>query len=230
MPPHKIEGILFDLDDTLFDCTGQLTGSARIRAAKILCENVPTLNLDELVHAQANLSMTLGSGGAIQEIGVQYQLPPALIQEARTAYNLDIVEEIFPFPDTHQTLQELVKRGYKMAVVTSGLPQRQRRKIQLLGLHQLFDESNNTLIIHNDHKTKDKTPFMAKGAEALNLPAHKIIAVGDKLDAEISAGNDLGMQTVRMLHGRQKDRKPQNQKERSDHEINTLSELLQLLP
>jgi len=226
----KIRGILFDLDDTLFDCTGQLTGAARQRAAKVINAEVPALNVPKLIQAQETLSQTLGSAGALKDIGQQHALSQTLIDQARAAYNLNLVEDITAFPDTLTTLEQLAKRGYQLALVTSGHPARQRRKVKILHLTLFFDEKNGTLVLHDDRESADKTPFIQQAAKQINLPNDTLLAVGDKLDAEISAANTLGMMTVRMRHGRQKKRVPQTPAEHPDIEIDSLAELLDLLP
>ena len=227
---NKVKGILFDLDDTLFDCTGQLTHSARQRAAQTIVTKEPTLAVADLIQAQETLSQTLGSGGALQEIGHQHNLSEALIKSAREAYNRDVAEDITPFPDTLKTLTELEKRGYKLTLVTSGRPNRQRRKVDQLNLNHFFNEKSGTLHLHDDHINPDKTPYLQQAAQQLNLPPENLLAVGDKLTAEISAANTLGMITARIRHGRQKDRVPQTPSEKPHFEIDTLSELLTYLP
>lgn len=230
MTLNKIKGIIFDLDDTLFDCTGQLTGAARQRAAQVISEERPEYSIASLIQLQETLSQSLGSGGALIEMGQQHNLSPDLITRARAAYNLDMVEDITPFPDTPDTLTQLAQRGYRLTLVTSGRPTRQRRKIERLQLTHFFCEKNGTLVLHDDQKTADKTPFIQQAATHLNLPNKVILAVGDKLDAEIASANTLGMTTVRMRHGRQKDRAPQTPQECPNVEISKLSELLTLLP
>jgi putative hydrolase of the HAD superfamily len=227
---NKIKGIIFDLDDTLFDCTGQLTGAARHRAAEVFSKACPQYPIASWVQWQETLSQSLGSSGALIKMGQQHHLSPDLVARARAAYNLDLVEHITPFPDTPKTLTQLAQRGYKLTLVTSGHPVRQRQKIERLQLTHHFSEKNGTLVLHDDQKSSDKTPFIQQAANHLNLPNHTILAVGDKLDAEITSANTLGMTTVRMRHGRQKDRLPQTPQERPDIEITHLEELLLLLP
>lgn len=229
MMSTPVKGIIFDLDDTLFDCTGQLTGPARQRAAQVI--SVATgFDLESLCAAQAELSDTHGSSGAIGALGQKYALPESIIAHALAAYNTHAVETISPFPDSCPTLAELTRRTYTLAVVTSGNPDRQRRKIHLLGLAGYFDETRGTLFIHDDRQTTDKTPFLRQAALSMALPCHAILSVGDKLDAEIAASNRLGMTTARFVHGRQKNRVPQTPDEHPDFEIHTLSKLLDILP
>ena len=229
MIANKIKGVLFDLDDTLFDCSGQLTSAARLRAAEIIVESEPELKINALTEGQETLAQTLGSGGAIAALGKKFGLAQDLVDRALAAYNLDFVEDIVPFPDALECLRDLTKRNYSLALVTSGSPIRQCRKVELLGFSPYFREDNGTLVLHDDRKTSDKTPFMQQAAAQLHLNHGAVLAVGDKLDSEIASANQLGMTTVRMRHGRQKSRVPQTELERPDFEIDSLLELLTLL-
>ncbi len=226
----QIEGVIFDLDDTLFDCTGQLTGPARRRAAEYLGAAVPSLNPDALCRLQADLAPEFGSGGAIREIGRRYSLSPPLIEQALQDYNRDAVESISPFPDAPESLAELRQRGYRLSLVTTGRPDRQRRKVHLLNLTRYFHEDDGTLILHDDRHDPLKDASLQRAATGLNLPASRLLSVGDKLDAEIAASNRLGMTTARLRHSRQKDRPPRTPEEHPDYEIDRISDLLHILP
>ena len=146
----KIKGIIFDLDDTLFDCMGQLNQSARRRAARILASACPGLSVETACRQQESLAQIQGSSEAICALGGQYDISPRIVKRALDAYNSRIVEAIAPFPDALDTLATLVQRGYALALVTAGVPERQREKVHLLGLGDYFSETDNTLIVFTD--------------------------------------------------------------------------------
>ncbi len=225
----KIRGIIFDLDDTLFDCTGQLTQPARRRAAQILASAHPDLSVETGYQQQVLLSQTHGSSGAIRALGTQYNVPPDIVEKALNAYNPRGVEAITSFPDVPPTLAALVQRSYQLTLVTSGNPDRQREKVRLLDLCGYFSEADNTLILHDDRKNSDKESSLTQAAKALSLPYTQILCIGDKLTDEIATAKTLGMTTVHMRHGRQKNRKPQTCAEQPDIEIDRISQLLSLL-
>ncbi len=225
-----IKAVIFDLDDTLFDCTGQLTEPARRRAAEQLADAIPTLSVEALRRLQARLADEHGSGGAIREIGRRYCLPPSHIEGALRAYNRSEVEAISPFTDVPETLAELRRRGYRLSLVTTGRPDRQRRKIHLLGLHPFFNEAHATLVLHDDCREPLKDAALQRATVLLALPPPQVLSVGDKLDAEIAASNRLHLATARLRHGRQKHRLPQTPEERPDYEIDRISDLLHILP
>ena len=166
----KIRGIIFDLDDTLFDCTGQLTQPARRRAAQILASAHPELSIETGYQQQVSLSQMQGSSEAIRLLGTRYNIPPSIVERALNAYNPRNVEAITPFPDVLSTLATLVQCSYQLALVTSGNPDRQREKVRLLGLCDYFSEGDNTLILQDDRKSSDKTQSLTQAAKALSLP------------------------------------------------------------
>ena len=230
MARRGIDAVIFDLDDTLFDCTGQLTEPARRRAAETLAAAIPDSGATALQRLQAELVEHLSSSGAIREIARRHKLRAEAVGRALSAYNRDRVENIAPFPDTLSTLDELAARKYRLCLVTTGRPARQRRKVDRLGLCGHFSEASGTLIFHDDRVVPEKDEALHQAARRFNLSPCRILSVGDKLNSEIAASKRLGMRTARLCFGRQKNQRPRTPEERPDHELNRLSDLLDLLP
>jgi len=225
----SIAAIIFDLDDTLFDCTGLLTDAARRRAAACLVEKTSGPETAQtLMDLQADLSERLGSTEALFEIGNRLALGKADVEQAVAAYNRDAAEAIHTFPEVPETLTELENRGYRMAVVTAGSTDRQRLKIERLNLATRFSEPDGSLWIHDAEG--DKGPLLRAAADRMGFDPPQILSVGDKLDADIAVSNRLGMCTARLLHGRQKDRSPSSSDETPDFTLTRLSDLLLHLP
>ena len=224
-----IKAVIFDLDDTLFDCTGQLTEPARRRAAERIASEASDLEVDALCSLHAELAQEHGSAGAIKEICTRNKLPTHVADLALEAYNRPEVETIHPFPGVVRTLDALLERGYQLAMVTSGRPRRQREKVRLLGLDGYFNEAQGTLILHDDAEGHLKDAALQQSATQLELASSQILSVGDKLDAEIAASNRIGMSTAHIRHGRQATRRPKNAEEQADFKIDQISDLLRIL-
>ena len=223
----RIRGVIFDLDDTLFDCTGLLTEPARERAAAILHEHHPNTPITDLVDEQSDLSNRVGSTQAIRDIGLKHQLSPDVIESATNAYNQDAVGPIEPFPEAPRTIEALLARNVRVSLVTTGRKNRQIAKVQALGLSGFFDLGTN-LFIHEPSTHPDKTPVLITAQESMNLEAPEILSVGDKLDADVAVGNRLGFITARFRHGRQKDLDPGTADEHPNHDLQNLSQILDL--
>ena len=137
-----IKAIIFDLDDTLFDCTATLVDSARKRAAKAMLEN-DFPEKEAIIYNKINqLSQKLGAkadvfGILCKEYGLDERHTNNIVEVALNAYNSNVVENIQLFDDVLPTLAKL-RNHYRLALVTSGAYARQKRKIQILNLEKEF--------------------------------------------------------------------------------------------
>lgn len=225
----SLGAVIFDLDDTLFDCTGQLTTPARRRAATIL-SHAHTPSFDEALSLQVELSDDVGSTEAIREVGSRFELPRQVIEHALSAYNEPEVPPIILLSGVEDTLAALKNAGIPVALVTTGSPPRQQQKIERLGLHHIFSTRSGTLFLHDPTKHgPDKAPHLLDANSALGVPSERTAVVGDKLDAEIEAGNRLGMFTIRLRHGRQAAATPASAHQTPDAEIDNLPDIVELL-
>jgi FMN phosphatase YigB (HAD superfamily) len=224
-----LRGVIFDLDDTLFDCTGQLTEPARQRASDILCSDLANVTPDELTHLQNRLSKQLGSTGAIREIGARYLVANAMVESALQSYNRDDVPEILPYPDAIETLDSILRANIRISLVTTGRSTRQLAKIERLDLLRYFEPGRNVFIHDPASGNPNKDIQMKVAIEAGLLAPAETACIGDKLDADIRVGNRLGLTTVRIRKGRQRDAEPSTPEETPDFDVLELSELPTIL-
>jgi len=218
----KVKAILFDLDDTLFDCCGLLVEAARRRAAKAMVEAGLPCSEDEAYRKQIELAQEHGPRfDVFDAMAEMYGMPRSLAQVALAAYNSDEVGPIEPFPDVPETLAELRAQGYKLLLFSTGVTARQQKKVAQLGIGQFFDE-----IVINDIETGEHRDDAFQDLLARHrLKPDEVVCVGDRIQAEIKTANSLGMITVQMLHGRFKDLVPKTELEEPDYKISRISEL-----
>ena len=223
---RKIKAILFDLDDTLFDCCGLLAEAARRRAAKAMVEAGLPLSEQEAYQQQLELAERHGPRyDVFDAMAQQHGMPSSLAEVALAAYNSEQVGDIEPFADVPETLADLRADGYKLLLYTSGVYARQKTKIEILDLAQHFDE-----ILINDVETGHaREDCFLDLLAAHHLEPEEVVCVGDRIQSEIKTANSLGMHTVRMRHGRFKDLAPKTDLEEPDHAIAHVSELRQVL-
>ena len=108
----KIKAVIFDLDDTLYDCTGSLIDASRRRAAKALVEAGLPCTEEEVYQLQTELSEKYGPYHLVfNEIVNKYHADNKLVTIAYKAYNSSEVSEIKPFPYVIPTLKELKERA-----------------------------------------------------------------------------------------------------------------------
>lgn len=195
----KINAVIFDLDDTLYDCTGMLIDASRRRAAKAMAESGIPCTEDEIYTMQ---NETLEKYGpyyhVFNEIAKKYGAGSETVKQALRAYNSNEVSDIQPFPDVVPTLKELKAQNYKLFLITVGVHERQEKKVQQLGLYSLFDE-----VVISDQEVglllEECYEMLLKKEK---LSAHEVAVVGDRVREELRIGKTMGMTTIRMLHGR----------------------------
>jgi len=222
----RIKALFFDLDDTLYDCSGSLVDAARRRAARAMVEMGLPISQKEAYQLQVELTERHGPRYRVfDHIAERFGMGKKLVEAALRAYNRDRVSDIKPFPDAIPTLRQLRAQGYSLFLVTSGVHARQERKIYLLGVRPYFDE-----IVIND------TDIGAELGECYldilarhGLAPQECLVVGDRIDAEIRTANALRMTTVQMLHGRYKELVPKNETEEPDFRITAVGQLLDVL-
>jgi putative hydrolase of the HAD superfamily len=98
--------------------------------------------------------------------------------------------------EVRQVLHELRASGWRLGVLTNGLPSVQFRKIAALGLTSLVDE----IVYAEEHVAGGKPAAAAFKAvlRSLELSAGQCICVGDDLVRDIRGARALGIRTVRM--------------------------------
>jgi uncharacterized cofD-like protein len=225
-----IKAIFFDLDDTLFDCSGSLIENARKRAAGAMVAAGLPLSAEEAYKMQVQLFEQLGPLENVfdrmcekQQLGKDEK--KKIVEAAFNAYNSDEVEQIQLFPDVLPTLRKLRKKGIKTALITSGIFERQKKKIELLGLQDKFD----LVLIHDVEKDASKEEKFSSALLQLNLKPSEAGVVGDRIYSEIKIANKLGMASIRMLKGRFSSIKPRTDLEEPDFEIKNIAELVPLI-
>ena len=192
----RIKAIIFDLDDTLYDCSGTLVLKSRKLAAKIISKAIKCSETEAL-KLQLVLEDRLGPKADIfHEIANQYNLPEDFCEEISNTINTLEVEGATLFPGTMASIDELKRTGYKLFLVTFGNREIQEKKIKVLDLESAFDE----IIITENPLGKEKCfkEILAK----YGLEPEQVLCVGDKIKDEIEVGKRLGMSTALMKHGR----------------------------
>ena len=192
----RIKAIIFDLDDTLYDCSGTLVLRSRKLAAKIISKAIKCSETEAL-KLQSELEDRLGPKADIShEIANQYNLPEDFCEEISNTFNTLEVEGATLFPDTMASLDELKRIGYKLFLVTFGNREMQEKKIKALGLEKAFDK----IIITDNPLGKEKC--FREILTKYDLEPEQVLCVGDKIKDEIEVGKKLGMYTALMKHGR----------------------------
>ncbi|MBM4066817.1 MAG: HAD family hydrolase [Planctomycetes bacterium] len=197
--PRKIKAIIFDLDDTLYDCSGTLVVQGRRKVAKTIARLINSSE-EEAYLLQLQMEEKYGVKANIYEkIASHYHLPGTYAQELLEEFIHINISDITVFPDVKETLKRLKAQGYWVVLVTSGDKEIQRKKIDVMGLNnRYFDD----IVITERNKNQSKKACFQRIMKRYDLHAEEIICVGDKIDDELAASKSLGMVSVMFEHGR----------------------------
>jgi FMN phosphatase YigB (HAD superfamily) len=191
-----VKAVVFDLDDTLFDCLGQCVGPAHREAARAMVEAGARATVEEVLQARlalAGVEPDVDSAVAATFRSVQ----PVRVAEAgrRAFYDRD-PGPLLPFPFTKEVLRR-VRSCCRTVLLTLGHPPTQKRKIASLGLADAFDE-----VVHDDvFGRRGKEEALRTWLEGSGLAARDVLVVGDRADAEVAAALRLGMHALRIRGG-----------------------------
>ncbi len=222
----KIKAVIFDLDDTLYDCSGSLIDASRTRAAKALVEAGLPCTEDEVYQLQKELTEKYGPYYHVfNEIVNKYNADSKLVTIAYKAYNSSEVSEIKPFPYVIPTLKELKEKGYKLFLLTVGVHERQEKKINILGLKSYFDE----MVISDQEIGLPMEDCMRDLIERHAINFREAVMVGDRVREELRIAKSLGMTTIQMLHGRFKNEPAVNDCDKPDYKIKRIFQIATIL-
>jgi putative hydrolase of the HAD superfamily len=187
----KPRAILFDLDDTLYPRRRfELSG---FRAVAAHLDRTEGIDADQAFVVLTRASRGLHRGRALQACLSRFGLPHALVPDLieiirahRPAIRLPI--------DSRRTLERL-RHGWRLGVVTNGLPAVQARKVDALGLRTLVD----TVVFASQHGTGHGKPDPAPFVEALRrlgVSPSRALFVGDDELCDLFGAARLGLRTV----------------------------------
>jgi FMN phosphatase YigB (HAD superfamily) len=230
IPPRAlIRCVIFDLDDTLYDCFGQRMRLTHRHAAQAMVEAGLNATADAvyrarmrafrqdpmLRHIDAEVSRHFGA-----------ENPEAVSRAAREAYFNCPVGELTLFHGSLPLLRFLAKRGVRNFIVSFGEPKIQHAKVKALGLDR--EPSIEKIYFADRNNVLTKEAAFRKIQKRTRLTASEMLVVGDRPAREIRAGKELGMHTVRLRHGEFKSQMPTGPEEEPDHVITNISEIRKL--
>ncbi len=224
-----IRCVIFDLDDTLYDCFGQRVKPAHRHAAvamvkaglhasaeaayrarmKAFQENPMLRHIDAVVTAR------YGGGD-----------PETVSEAARDAYFTCPVGKLTLFAGTMPLLRFLHARGVKCFVVSFGEPKIQKAKVRSLGLDRT--PAIDRIFYADRQNLLTKEGAFRQIQKELGLKSDEMLVVGDRAMSEIRAGNELGMHTVRLRRGEFVSQEPQGKVEQADYTVKGISDVKKL--
>jgi uncharacterized cofD-like protein len=216
--------IIYDLDDTLYDCSGKVMHSAMQKASsiisKLLLSKGIKKNPQEILKEIYSIYELQGPQSKVFNILAEKYFPQnknLFIKKAMGAYNSPFVPNIRCFPFAISTLKWLKKKNIVRVLVSYGNPKRQLNKIKKLGLKKHFDE---IFITENSEKN-----CFADLLKKYSVRPSEAMVIGDKIFSEIASANKLGITSVQYVHGRYKNIFPKNRFDVPDYKVNSHNQI-----
>lgn len=223
-PGPVIRCVIFDLDDTLYDCLGQRVRPSHRHAAKAMVSAGVNATVEAVFRARMRAfrhdPMLRHIDPAVcRQFGAKD--PERITRIARDAYFNCPVGKLSLFPGTRPLLRFLHSRGVKVFIVSFGEPKIQKAKVRALGLDK--EPAIDKIFYADRDKLLTKEAAFQIIQQELNLPASQVLIVGDRPMREIRAGNELGMHTVRIRHGEFAAQEPRGREEEPDYEVKNIA-------
>jgi FMN phosphatase YigB (HAD superfamily) len=224
-----IRCVIFDLDDTLYDCFGQRVPATHRHAAQAMVEAGLKADAEAVYRARMRAFRT---DPMLRHIDAEVtrhfgaENPEEISRAAREAYFNCPVGKLTLFPGSLPLLRSLAKHGVRNFVVSFGEPKIQHAKVKALGLDR--EPSVEQIYYADRSNVLTKEAAFRKIQKRTRLTPTEILIVGDRPAREIRAGRELGMHTVRLHHGEFKSQMPVGPEEEPDYVIGNISEVRKL--
>ena len=205
MVDFMIKGVLFDLDDTLYD-SSSFADRARREAIKMMIDAGLNATEEEAYNILQRIIKQKGSNynrhfdDLVKAIVGHYE--PKIITMGIITYHNVKFALLRPYPDTIKTLIALKKMGLKLGVITDGITIKQWEKLIRLGIVDFFDE---VVTSEEFGLGKPNVEFFEYGIKKMGLNPDEAVYVGDRIDRDIIPANKVGMCAIRILKGKYRD-------------------------
>ncbi len=189
--------VVFDLDDTLYDCLGQCVGPAQEEAARAMVEAGAKATVEEVLEARLALSGMPGTDVDDAVAASFRSVSPTKVAEAgRRAFVERDPGPVVPFPFAREVLRRARERA-RVVLLTTGHVETQRKKVLALGLSDAFDEA-----VYDDVNGRGgKEEALRRWLLASGADPADVLVVGDRADSEVAAALRLGMRALRVRGG-----------------------------
>ena len=198
--PPPIRAVVFDLDDTLYDCLRQCVAPAHREAAKAMVEAGLKATPDEVLEARLALSgvhaLDLDDAVAATFRSVN---PLRVAEAGRRAFYERDPGPLEPYPFARDVVAK-TRSVAKAVLLSTGHPATQRKKIEALGLASAFDEILLDDVFDVSMKPS-KEDALSTWLSRSGFAPGEVLVVGDRPDSEIAAALRLGMRALRIRGG-----------------------------
>lgn len=219
-------GVIFDLDDTLYDASLQVE-MARMNAIKAMVEAGLPVDIEKAFKTLNEIVEEYGRyypkhfDRMLERLGLKWDAK--IIAAGVVAYRETSWAFLKPYPDTIPTLLSLRDRGYRIGLVSGGDPVKQWQKLIKIHAHHLI---HSVVMAGELGKDRIDESTLKNVLESLKLNPSEAVFVGSGVLGGVAEANALGMTTVRL---RMKPLPSEVGEAAPTHEIDRLLDLLKIV-
>lgn len=219
----SLKGIIFDMDNTLFDF---------VEAKLIACTEIVTFlgagDPEELFEYFRRDKHGFENPENIRDYMVDHGIGPLeKYDNCITIYETEKIRHIRLYPHVMETLEELREMGMLLGVVTDASSRNARMRLEKLGIARFLH-----LLAASDitgAKKPAHEPFKY-ALHTMGLSAHEALFVGDSLRRDIAPSKQLGMLTAYAAYGDRNSKVDRTEGiEAPDHTIHNFREIMELV-
>jgi putative hydrolase of the HAD superfamily len=225
----KIKCVLFDIDDTLYDTSLQMS-MARLNAVKAMVEAGLPANIEIAYRILEEIVKEFGPhynqhfDRLLERLGLKWN--PRVIAAGVTAYRETSSAYLKTYSDTVPTLLKLRENGYRLGIVSEGKTVKQWQKLIQLGIQHLF----HYVLISEEIKENTVTPKMFELVlKEFDASPEETVFVGNQIETDILCANKAGVISVRMRKGEHRVEEPKSLEMAPKFEISKVSEIFEVL-
>lgn len=210
----EIHAVIFDLDNTLIDRQRAFKEMLMAKLPQILPESLQA-KLDSMIED----IMTWDANGTVSRLDTftcflnKYQITSISAKQLDEQWAKESGTTVYLFDDVIETLDYL-KGRYKLAILSNGNTESQRRKLENINLYDYMDY---TLVSQEFGYHKPDIRIFQFVAQKLNESPQHCLYIGDNYDIDIIGSMNAGMQSIFV-----------NRFNRKDSEVATIEQLAQL--
>ena len=220
-----IKAVIFDLDNTLVDFM-----------------KMKRLSIEEAIRAMVDSGLQISiqeSNKIIDEIykeqGIEYQkvfdvflqrvlkkVDYKILSAGIVAYRRAREAALIPYPHVYPTLDQLMKMGMKMGIVSDAPTKEAWLRLAYLNFHHIFD----AVVTFEDTGVRkpNSAPFLMI-LEKLNVSPDQALMLGDWAERDILGASLVGMKTAFAKYGDTFHTEVHN----ANYELNDISELIKII-
>jgi len=217
-----IRAVMLDLDNTLYD-EHQFVKSGFKAVSKVLAHKF-SLNEETVYTRLCSLFLKQERKQVFAQVLNEFSIyNDKTVSEMLEVYRKHL-PRIHVFKDVRDVLP-ILRKEYKLGLITDGLRMVQENKVNALKISDCFNVITYADAYGGKHNQK---PFLTT-LEQLQVKAHESVYVDDNPRKGFAVAKELGIRTVRILRGENKNLAVDDERSRSDSEINDLHQLVSIL-